>query len=308
MSRPIQAVVINWKRPEETCRCLASLRTALRTLDSDEQAIIVIDNESSNASVTRIRRTFPQVLLLPQAENLGFGRAANIGMRQALERGAEAILLLNNDATIAPDALTHLTAAVANRDDPAIVSAKVFLTAKPGVLWAVGGIFRNRRTINLGSDEYDHGQYDQATLDFVYGCAMLVRADIIHRVGLFDERFFAYYEDIDLCLRAKAVGYRVGLVPTAHAWHDGSRSTHDLPAFKLYHQARGRMLLFHKHLSPAEKPLFYLEESRYLIALTLRSIMERDVKGAIARLRGYRDGLRASRIPKAESHPENHAA
>jgi GT2 family glycosyltransferase len=289
-----QAVVINWKRPEETGRCLASLRDCL-----DESAMIVVDNETSEKSASAIACAAPRAVLLPQAENLGFGRAANIGIRRALAQGAEAVFLLNNDATVAPDALAHLAAAVAppNRarhgpgDAPAIVSAKVFLAEEPHRLWAVGGHFRNRRSINLGSDELDTGQYDGAALDFVYGCAMLLRADVLRTVGLFDERFFAYYEDIDLCLRARAAGYRVALVPAAHAWHEGSRSTRDVPAFKLFHAARSRLLLFNKHLPPTQKPLFYAEELRYLVALTLRSLLAGDGRGAVARIRGYVAGM-----------------
>jgi hypothetical protein len=286
----IQAVVINWKRPHETARCLASLSACL-----DESAIVVVDNETSAESAEAITRAAPRAVLLPQAENLGFGRAANIGIRRALAQGAEAVFLLNNDATVAPDALAHLAAAVVppNRerngpdDAPAMVSAKVFLAEEPHRLWGVGGHFRNRRSTDLGSGELDTGQYDQTALDFVYGCAMLLRADVLRTVGVFDERFFAYYEDIDLCLRARAAGYRVALVPTAHVWHEGSRSTHDVPAFKLFHAARSRLLLFNKHLSPTQKPLFYAEELRYLVALTLRSLLAGDGRGAVARIRGY---------------------
>ncbi|GAC1655518.1 MAG: hypothetical protein NVS4B8_30620 [Herpetosiphon sp.] len=220
----IWIIILNWRHAEATCRCLARLRTSV-----SPASVIVLDNASGDGSVARIAGAFPEVVLLPLEQNLGFAAAVNIGIRYAVEQGADAICLLNNDAVLANDALGQLWGALNASPDNGIVSAKVFLHREPPRFWAVGGRFTNRRVINLGAGEFDNGQYDGMALDFVYLCAALIRVELLSIIGDLDEQFFLYYEDIDLSLRARAAGYRVLVAPDAHAWHDGSLSTRDRP-------------------------------------------------------------------------------
>jgi GT2 family glycosyltransferase len=137
----------------------------------------------------------------------------------------------------------------------------------------------------------DAGQYDRAQLDFVYGCAMLLSARMLYAIGGFDERFFMYYEDVDLCLRAGAAGYQVALAPAAHVSHLGSHSTSAEPATKLYYEARSRQLFYAKHLSGAVRRRFLVSELRYIISLTLRRLRVGNPRGALAYLRGCLAGL-----------------
>jgi GT2 family glycosyltransferase len=280
-SPPIWTVIINWKQPQKTCDCIDSLTGSI-----GKSSIIVIDNGSNDGSVEQIRQKFPEIVFLPQSHNLGFARAANIGIEYALERGAYGIFLLNNDATVTKDTIQRLYDAMSSSDRVGIVSAKIFLTEDPQCLWTVGGMYRARRVIDIGSNEKDVGQYDHMPFDFAYACAMLLRASMLRSIGAFDEQFFMYYEDIDLCLRARISQYDVVLAPDAHAWHIGSLSTHDQPAFKLFHHARSRMLFFAKHLKPTEKPLFYGAELRYIAVLTIRHLLAGNLSGAAAYLRG----------------------
>jgi GT2 family glycosyltransferase len=284
----IWTVIINWKCPDETCACIESLLAGARP-----ETIVVIDNGSRDGSAERIARRFPDVALLELPRNLGFARAANLGIARALASGAEAVLLLNNDTIAMPDTLARLAEALAETERLGVLSAKVYLAGDPRRLWKAGGVYRDRRVIDLGADAIDAGQYDDAALDFVYGCAMLLRASMLWAIGGFDERFFLYYEDIDLCLRARAAGYDVRLAPRAHVLHHGSRSTSRRPALKLFHEARSRMLFFAKHLGRAEKPRFYVDECRYLLALTARRLVAGDPRGALAYARGWLSALAA---------------
>lgn len=277
----IWTVIINWRCAEETCACLESLLQA-----AAPSTVLVIDNGSGDGSAETIRARFPQIALLPIGANLGFAKAANVGIAHALARGAGGILLLNNDTTVAPDTVRRLAEALAGSDRAGVLSAKIFLTDQPGRLWKVGGVFRDGNAIDLGSGEPDAGQYDRARLDFVYGCAMLLSAPLLYAIGGFDERFFMYYEDVDLCLRARAAGYAVALAPDAHVWHLGSRSTSAEPARKLYYEARSRQLFYAKHLRGAERRRYYGSELRYIISLTLQRLRNGNVRGALAYLRG----------------------
>jgi hypothetical protein len=236
--------------------------------------------------VAIIQRHFPQVRLLPLRTNFGFARAANIGIQTTLQQGADAILLLNNDTLVSPMTVQGLAAFLFAHPQRGIVSPKIYLADQPGHFWSVGGIYQGRRVISLGDNEPDHGQYDTHALDFVYGCAMLIRASLFAEVGLLDEQYFMYYEDIDLCLRAQSAGYSVELAAHLAILHSGSRSTVDIPARKIFHHARSRMLFFRHHLSRSEWLRFLAAESRYTVKLVLQRLLTCDLSGAWAHLTG----------------------
>jgi hypothetical protein len=287
----IWTVILNWQCPHETCTCLEAL---LRSVDA--RTVLVIDNGSDDDSVALIQRRFPQVRLLPLVRNFGFARAVNIGIRQALNQGASAVFLLNNDAQVTPEALPALAAALFQSERRGIVSAKVLLADDPARLWAVGGVYREWpiTRISRGEGERDEGQYDSMALDFVYGCAMLLRASMLRHIGCFDERFFVFYEDVDLCLRARAAGYEVALVPHALVYHQGGRSTASNPALRIFHMARSRVLFFSKHLPPRYQWRFYLNEVYYLAVLMVRSLWARKPDEALAQLHGRLSALAGS--------------
>jgi len=287
----IWTVVVNWRQTDATLKCLASLERAGVALDD----VVVVDNESSGEVERLARARYPGVSVLAQPENIGFAKAANIGARHALARGATAVLLLNNDATLLPDAMQALRESLAGPTSVGVFTAKVFLSESPDRLWAVGGEFTGRRVVELGADERDTGAYDERRLDFAYGCAMLMRADMFRDVGGFDERFFLYYEDIDVCLRARERGWDVAMAPNAHVLHEGSRSTRGEPAMKVYHHARSRALFFSRHLR-ASQLVFFASETAFIARHVLSHLFSGEFGKAAAYLRGTADGLRARRL------------
>jgi hypothetical protein len=291
---PIWAIIINWQRPHETCACLNALLAGMAP-----EHVLVLDNGSRDDSVAQIQRQFPRVRLLPLAANFGFARAANIGIQVALQQGAAGVFLLNNDALVEPSTVAQLAAFLFAEPRRGIVSPKIYLTDQPGRFWAIGGLCRERRVISLGEHETDHGQYDTTTFDFLYGCAMLIRASVFAEIGLFDEQYFMYYEDIDFCLRARQAGYRAELAPHLALAHSGSRSTADIPARKIFYNTRSRMLFFRHHLAPINWLRFLAAESRYTLKLMLQRMYARDLPGALAHLTGRLAafGIRSRRPP-----------
>ena len=278
---------MNWRQTEATLACLASLERA----GADLGDVVVIDNESRDDLLMRARSAFPRTAVLTQSENLGFARAVNIGAEYAIAHGATAVLLLNNDALLLPDAVRKFTDALAGNPSFGVLTAKVFLTEAPDHLWAVGGHFTGRRVENIGSGERDVGAYDTARLDFVYGCAMVVRADVFRKLGGLDERFFLYYEDIDFCLRARAAGWEVRMAPDAHALHEGSKSTRGEPSVKVYHHARSRMLFFRQHLS-GQRLVFAISELAFIARHVVTHLVRGEGQNAVAYIRGTFDALR----------------
>jgi GT2 family glycosyltransferase len=239
----------------------------------------------------RARAAFPRTAVLTQAENLGFARAVNIGAKYAIEHGATAVLLLNNDAVLLPDAMRNFAEALSRDPRFGVLTAKVFLTEAPDRLWAVGGHFTGRSVENVGVGETDVGTYDELRLDFVYGCAMLVRAEVFRKLGGLDERFFLYYEDIDFCLRAGEAGWEVRMAPDVHALHEGSKSTRGTPSVKVYHHARSRMLFFRQHLR-GTRLVFAMSELAFITRQVAAHLARGEGQNAVAYIRGTIDALR----------------
>ena len=230
------AVVLNWNGGEDTPRALASLE-GIET--------ICVDNGSSDGSDAVVERDFPAVELIRTGANLGFAGGNNVGIRRALERGADWVLLLNNDAVAAPGLAAALELAAAARPDAGVLACKVMFESGQTVMYA-GATFRagvgysGRVRGHGGPDVYDAMQ-DTGRAD---GAAMAVSRAAIERVGLLDESLFLYVEDVDWSLRIRDAGFAVVFVPDAVAFHRGSASSGgSASTARLYYSARNTILV-----------------------------------------------------------------
>ena len=216
----IVAVVLSWNGREDTLACLASL---------DGVETVVVDNGSADGSPEAIAERFPEVELIRAQVNLGFAAGNNVGIRRALDRGADWVVLVNNDATAAPDLVDALVAAAARHPDAGLLAGKVYVDEPPDVLWFAGGNFEPRLGYSgrvRGAGKRDDGVYDEEIdVDWGTGALLAVSREAIDRAGLLDEELFAYLEDVDWCLRIRDAGLRVVFVPSARAWHRVSAST-----------------------------------------------------------------------------------
>ncbi|MBA2332214.1 MAG: glycosyltransferase family 2 protein [Actinobacteria bacterium] len=216
----VVAVVLSWNGLEDTLGCLESL-AGVET--------VVVDNGSDDGSPDAIETRFPDVDLIRAGVNLGFAAGNNVGIRRALDRGADWVVLVNNDATVAPDVVDALVAAAARYPDAGALAGKVYVDEPRDVLWYAGGNFEPRLGYSgrvRGAGKRDDGSYDEERdVDWGTGAFLAVSRAAIERVGLLDEELFAYVEDVDWCLRIRDAGLRVVFVPAARAWHRVSAST-----------------------------------------------------------------------------------
>jgi len=238
----VTIIVLNWNGGEDTLACLESLGA----VDYIPFDILVVDNGSTDGSVPAIRERFPKVRLLEIKNNIGYTGGSNTGMRWALKHGADYMLLLNNDTVVAPDFLRRLVEAA--EDDPAIGIAgpTIYYYTQPRVIWSAGGSidWHRGRTSMLGLDQQDSGQFGEAPreVSFCTGCALLVKATAVERIGLLDERFFAYYEETEWCVRAQRAGFKIVHVPRAHIWHKISPLAREASPRVHYYMTRNRLL------------------------------------------------------------------
>jgi len=211
----LYVVILNWNREDETIACL----NAVIHSNYSNFRIVVVDNGSTDNSVTRIQETFPDVRLLPNKANLGYDEGNNIGIRYALENGADYVLLLNDDARVDANTPSHLVAAAKN-PKVAAVGGKIKVFENPNRLWAAGECFPREQGFPL-----DNGQFDTPReINYAVGCCILMCQNALREVGLLDPAFFAVHGEREWCYRVRAVGYRILYIPEAVVRHKVSSS------------------------------------------------------------------------------------
>ncbi|MGH7786696.1 MAG: glycosyltransferase family 2 protein [Candidatus Binatia bacterium] len=243
----VAIVVLNWNKRAATLECVQSLHRQAYS----QWSLVLVDNGCAEFSAAEVESLAPGGTYLHSPTNLGFAGGSNLGMRAALSRGADWIWFLNNDALPEPDALDVLLATAQRPARPALIGAKILQRARPERLDSAGldiDLARGRLRL-VGHDEIDHGQYDLCTDPVaVPACALLVSRVAAEYLDGFDDIFFAYMEDADLCLRARAAGFSVAFAPAARVLHDRAPATQNRQSLdSLYYSTRNHLLLLQRH-------------------------------------------------------------
>jgi len=246
----VAAVVLSYNGETDTLECLRSLAELRAPGGLDT---IVVDNASTDGTVKAVRERFPGVELIASPRNLGFSGGNNLGIERALELGSDWILVLNNDTTVAPNALERLLAAAESHPSAGILSPVIFFTDPGDVLWFGGARFDPRRGYSGRMEHYRRRApahlNTPVSVDFVTGAAMLISRGAIQRVGAFDPDYFFLYEDVDLSLRVRAAGMELLLVPDAKVWHrvTASLGGRELNPMTSYYATRNNLLVCQRH-------------------------------------------------------------
>ena len=231
MLQSLFVVVVNWNLKLDTINCVESIVGAGKSLEQ----IIVIDNGSTDGSVSALRARFGSSLTIIECqENLGFARGSNLGIQCALDQGADWVLFLNNDAYIAPTFLSEMEKAIQQDEGLGILGAVILYHDIPDRIWYFGDrlIPGLLATYSLHRGDSYHGQFPPVVpVDFVNGCGMLVKREVFNLIGFFDTAYFMYGEEVDLCWRARTAGFRFAVATNAKMWHKVSASSNrDQPA------------------------------------------------------------------------------
>jgi len=236
----VAVIIVNWNRKDDTVACLKSLSRV--STFGFELATYVVDNGSTDGSLeaySKITNFTFRVIALP--ENTGFVGGNNTGIKAALEEGADWVFLLNNDTLVDRGLIKELVKAVQRNKDGGVFVPKIYFA--PGfefhkdrypksiqgrVIWSAGGVidWANVYASNFGVDDVDRGQFDEEKeTDFATGCALFTGRKVLEKVGLLDEKYFAYLEDAEFCLKVKKAGFRIIYVPTGYLWHKVAQSS-----------------------------------------------------------------------------------
>ena len=245
----IAIVVLTWNQRDLTLDCLASLSEL--DYPPDRLHIIVVDNGSHDNTVVAVRERFPHVAILENDDNLGFAAGNNVGMRHALQGPAEYIMLLNNDTAVDRQMLNELLAVMHQHPDVGIVGPKMLYFEPSNIIWCAGNSidWRTGGSIRLQAEWLDTATNEQPReADFITACAILLRREVIEKIGLLDPRFFIYYEETDWCVRAHRAGWRILYVPSARLWHKVSAAMGTTSPATDYYMNRNVLLFLAKNL------------------------------------------------------------
>ncbi len=240
----VAVVIPNWNGADFIADCLRSLEK--QSLKPD---IFVVDNGSVDNSV-KIIKDFPKVKLLEFPDNAGFAGGVNRGLNRVIENTEyEYVALLNNDAVAEKDWLSNLVSAADKKQDVGIVTGKLMRMDKmhidsTGEMYSRWAIPSPR-----GRNQIDKGQYDKGEYIFAAsGGASLYRIETLQQIGLFDEDYFAYYEDVDISFRAQLAGWKVWYQPTSVAYHLVGATSSKHGHFARYHSIKNTILLYNKNM------------------------------------------------------------
>lgn len=274
--QPLVAIIIvNYNTPDLTKDCLSSL-FKIKTSGFDHQIIVVDNGSIEQFSLPKKWGKKPVEIIRTQA-NIGFTGGNNLGISHAVkEYDPDYFLFLNSDTAVKPDFLEQLFQCSQTNDQVGITSPKIYFhpgnefhqsnynsDQKGQVLWYAGGSidWQNLVAFHRGVDEVDRGQFNQfgklqpldltqavSQTDFATGCCMLIKREVIEKVGILDKKYFLYLEDVDFSLAAKNKGFGLYFCPDSVVWHKNAGSSQGAGSqIHLYYQTRNRLLFFFRH-------------------------------------------------------------
>jgi GT2 family glycosyltransferase len=296
-------IILNWNGINDTIECLESLRaTTYRNYN-----VIVVDNGSEGNEAEILKHRYGDYAsVIRNDRNCGFAEGNNIAIRYALEHShPDYFLLLNNDTVVHPSFLDELIGAAEGAPSIGIVGPKVYFhgNRRFQAAGATVSLWTGQSSLT-GYGQLDRGQYDvMRDVDWVIGCALLIKTNLIGTIGLLYSPYFALYEETEWCLRCKRAGYRVVYVPQAIIWHKGAQTTNKVGGFRAYYTGRNRFIFMRRNCSSLQFASFCVQFPFRYLFLTTGSLLisQRDVRSLIRYYSGIWDGIRFALSPRSGS-------
>jgi GT2 family glycosyltransferase len=284
MTEKVTAVILNWNGYKDTCRCVESLKD----IEYNNLDIVVVDNGSTDSSGEKIETEYDSVQVIYNNKNLGFGSGINSGIRHAIEIGSQYVWILNNDSEVLESGtLQSLVNTISDNQDIGAVSPVI--ESPSGESWFTKG-FINDKTGESGHKEVDPVPEKTIENEFVPACCVLFPVWVFEEVGMFDEDFFIYYDDVDHCIRLRDRGYSLLTDTSTRVMHKGS-ATSERTGGKIYpyYSARNRFILTRKHSFNTLSAIF--DHFQWLIYYLAYYTYNKKYTKVFALLLGILDGI-----------------
>jgi len=256
MSPKVFIIILNWNGWSDTLECLKSLENN----DYPNYQVVIIDNGSKQ----KPESPNSKIKIIYNQENLGFSGGNNVGIKYALDNGADYVLLLNNDTIVDSHFLTKLVKVAESDKDFGMLGPKIYFADQKDKIWFAGGKLNwlyNQGTMR-GCNEVDQGQYDKPDIqetEYITGCCVLVKKQVIEKIGLMPEEYFIYYEDTDWSFKARRAGFKCIFVPQSKIWHKGSKSSIEYSLPYIYYHTRNGLIFATRYAPWYIKPLIHLD-------------------------------------------------
>ncbi len=278
----VSIITLNYNQLAVTCELLRSIQT----LTYPNIEVLVADNDSPVDPTDGIQALgYPNTRVIRTGANLGFAGGNNVAIRQA--RGAY-LLLLNNDTEVTPDLIERLLEPFATDDAIGVTAPKIRYHQSPDTIQYAGYTPMNPFTgqaWSIGTHQIDKGQFDQGGLTpFAHGAAMMVRRDVVERVGLLYDDYFLYYEELDWCWQIRRAGYGIYYQPSALVYHKESVTVGKSSPLKVYYQTRNRILFIRRNMTRTAQAVFFLY---YALLAFPKNLLGYALAGQRDRLRAF---------------------
>lgn len=249
----IAVILVNWKKYNLTSNCIDSLNKS----NYKNFKIILVDNEYSEKSLIELKNKYKELIVFKEKNNLGFAGGNNIGIRYALENDYDYIMLLNNDTEVKENFILPLVERIEKDHSLGAVQPLILNFLNKSIIWNAGG--KLNKFLGITSTRLNNNKLNSSIVfddftDWISGCGILIKSEIVKKIGLLDEKFFTYYEDVDWSLRMKSLGYDLGFVKESIIYHHGSSSSKNkknkegVISSKIhYFNIRNHILLLKKH-------------------------------------------------------------
>ena len=286
----LSIITINYNGLKDTCELIDTL-----PLNDEKIEVIVVDNASTQDEATEIEKRFPQVKVIKSDNNLGFAGGNNFGIQAA---HGKYLFFINNDAILPqPSALSLLINRLESSAHIGMVCPKIRFTWDKQPIQYAGYTPLTKITLrnkSIGFGKEDNGQYDIAhPTPYAHGAAMMVKREVIEKVGMMPECYFLYYEEFDWSMMIRRAGYEIWYEPACTIFHKESQTTGQQSPLKTYYITRNRLLFAQRNINRGERYLTYI----YLICIVaVRDILKYLYKGQInmakAVLKGIKDFIK----------------
>ncbi len=269
MNSKVYIVILNWNGYDDTSECLESLKK----IEYSNYRVIVVDNGSPNNDAQRLKNRYSDYIdLIESQENLGFSGGNNLGIRKALDNNADYIVLLNNDTIVEENFLSLLVSSARTSEKIGITTPKINYYSQKSKIWSAGGEISKIRGSGFSKGEKRNEKefYKNRFITFASGCCLLIKKEVIEKVGLLDEKYFLYLEDADYCLRVVKKNYKILFVAESKIYHKvNSTTTYENSYLPIYYNTRNRLYFSKKLLSN----WYYFVKIYLFITMLLKSII-----------------------------------
>lgn len=291
MNFPIAVIIVAWNNYIDTKECIKSI------LDQRlvETKIFLVDNGSIDDPLVALCNEYPEISYIRSESNLGFAAGYNMGLREALVGDFNYFLIINNDTRADQFMLNELLVGMKD-ENVGLTAPLIYYYDAPNRVWSSGGMFNNFLLMPLDSHNKKIQISCPTKRTFVSGCCYLLKRDLLEQVGLFDERFFLYFEDLDFCKRINESNWKMIVIPAARLWHKIAQSSGGQDSKReRYHYGLSSGIYFRKHI----KVFNAIPVILFRLGSALKTTVKLLLRGEIKVMQSYLKGLYLGWIAKS---------